>query len=173
MSQILRERIEGLTKWKPNALGGMFRSERGTFLELSDVLRILAEHEREQAPVGLGVHAVAQPLSKAEELPAWLMELHRLLYRLPILPDERELLTKLQDLDVLRRVILSGTGDAVIPEGLAQCMTIKGGGHHPAGIYRWDGDEWMHSTEGATYSASRDYALAALDSYADGLVRGA
>lgn len=141
----------------------------------ADVRYLLGELDKHQGPVGDEVPEpqLSQPLSKPKGLPAWRDYLRQLRREGIASGRDRVLHLKLVELERLRRTIGLDRGTVTIPEGVARCMTIKGGGHHPAGIYRWDGDEWVHAAEGATYSASRDYVLAALDSYADGLVRGA
>jgi len=65
MSQSLRERIEGLqlvVSWGP-------AEEEHDLIDKADVLRIIAEHEREQAAVAIGVRPVAQLSEKIGELP--------------------------------------------------------------------------------------------------------
>ena len=55
MSQSLRERIEGLRRFSPASSGRMADKDDGRWIVRSDVLRIVAEHEREQAAVAMGV----------------------------------------------------------------------------------------------------------------------
>ena len=140
----------------------------------ADVRYLLGELDKHSAPVADAVPEPqsSQPLSKPKGLPAWRDYLRQLRREGIASGRDRDLYPKLVDLERLRRTIGLDRGMVTIPEGVARCMTIRAGGHHPAGIYRWDGDEWMHSTDGATYSAPRDYVLTALDSYADGLVCG-
>lgn len=117
MSQSLRERIEGLRRFSPASSGQMAENDDGRWIVRSDVLRIAAEYMREQAAVAMGVRPVAQPLSAAEELPAWLRELERL-QLMACEKDQIDLRHTLAELASLRRVILSGKGEAVIPEAV-------------------------------------------------------
>jgi chromosome segregation ATPase len=61
-----------------------------------------------------------QLLSAAEQLPAWMLELERLAHLPPDGPrmsaEQFQMLGTLAELDNLRRVIISGQGEAVIPE---------------------------------------------------------
>lgn len=115
MSQSLRARIAALFHGGTN------------LLDRDVVLSMVADHEREQAAVAMGVQPVAQPSEKVGELPAWLRELDRLKVErsrknLCLLTAHR--LDLLEPLDTLRRVILSGNGETVIPEWFRTLLDI-------------------------------------------------
>ena len=175
MSQSLRERIEGIQRYgvvfHPDHGDQLGMQDHGPVVYLSAVLRIVADHEREQAAVAMGVQPVAQPLSAAEEFPAWLRELELMVARMYAdkarhgrEPSETTVrfVTDLSPLAELRRIIISGKGEAVIPEGVASDGL-------PAGTYFWvlPFGLWILPARGITAESSS--ILSAIDSHANTL----
>ncbi len=102
MSQSLRARIAALFHGGTN------------LLDRDVVLSMVAEHEREQAAVAMGVQPVAQPSEKVGELPAWLRELERL-QLMACDKDQIDLRHALLEIYEVRSVLLTGKGEAKVP----------------------------------------------------------
>lgn len=179
MSQSLRERIEGLRRFSPASSGRMADKDDGRWIVRSDVLRILAKHERALAAVAMGVQPVAQPSAKVGELPAWLRELERLhsLDAMSVAAGDGARFKALSDLAALRCGVLSGQGDVVITEGVAGFLTCVNDDSElpsPAGTYGFNGRTWVYHGDwerapgGVEESSER--ILAAIDSYANSLI---
>ena len=52
--------------------------------------------------------------------------------------EELQRLTKLEELDALRSGVVGRNTHLLIPDEVAECMRIRGGGHHPSGHWTLD-----------------------------------
>ena len=75
-------------------------------------------------------------------LPPWRVELERLRgmvrERQCLAGEELQRLTKLEELDALRSGVVGRNTHLLIPDEVAECMRIRGGGHHPSGHWTLD-----------------------------------
>ncbi len=127
--------------------------------------------------VGRKLHGGSEYVAAAE-VPGWRREYERLHTSdgRTMTGAEIGLYSVLAPLAALAEVIASGNGEAAVPERVAKCMPIEGGGHHPAGIWEpWgDNGDWaLVDRANGLYTADASYILTAIDAAGNALVSAA
>lgn|GEM_PF-4653681 len=110
-------------------------------------------------------------------LPPWRAELERLRgmvrERQCLAGEELQRLTKLEELDALRSGVVGRNTHLLIPNEVAECMRIRGGGHHPSGHWTLDTEFGEWECEDPTgYTARSEYILTAIDAAGAAVLAG-